>query len=330
MKLHATAVASSLLGSASAMEILLMGDWGGQSTTPYYTVDEKNTATSMKEQWDKYKVPLILALGDNFYDAGVKNENDKRFQETFEKVFDPSLDRFQVLAGNHDYAGNVTGEIEYSSHSTRWNFPSLYYTFTEELDSGSTLQFVFLDSCTLAGVPSHSENCEEENCRDELSGSKLDGSTVPDQQAADDQWSWAQATLANSTANFLVVAAHYPVWSVGEHGPTAALVNQLKPMLEQYKATAYFSGHDHSGQHIQDPADPAQVDYHVVGAAHNVDSSTAHASSVPKNSLKFHDGSGLTGGMYARISANSTSFVVHHYANDGKLLYSSPPKKPRR
>ena len=38
----------------------------------------------------------------------------------------------------------------------------------------------------------------------------------------------AEATIAASQADFLVVAAHYPVWSVCEHGPTSEFVSRLK------------------------------------------------------------------------------------------------------
>lgn len=309
-----------------------MGDWGGQSAYPYTTSDEVKTAKSLKEQKAKYDVPLTLALGDNFYDNGVKDSKDARFQETFENVFDKSLDNFHVLAGNHDYNGNVNAEVEYSSISERWNFPSLYYTWTENLDSGAEIQFVFMDSCSIAGTtPHHSEKqCQDdpESCRVASLGSSLDGADV-DQQFAQDQWDWAKETMANSTAAYLVVAAHYPVWSIAEHGPTAALVDKLMPLLQEYEATAYLCGHDHSAQHIRDPNDKANVDYHVIGAAHLVDGSTAHKDSIPKNSLLWHSGDPATGGMFGRISVNSTSFVVHHYANSGQLLYSSPPKGPR-
>ena len=49
-------------------------------------------------------------------------------------------------------------------------------------------------------------------------------------------------------AEYLIVAGHYPVWSIAEHGPTKCLLQDLKPMLHKYKATSYFCGHDHNLQ----------------------------------------------------------------------------------
>jgi hypothetical protein len=39
---------------------------------------------------------------------------------------------------------------------------------------------------------------------------------------------------------------------VGHHGPTDILVERLNPMLLKYKDAAYFSGHDHDMQHLDD------------------------------------------------------------------------------
>ena len=38
---------------------------------------------------------------------------------------------------------------------------------------------------------------------------------------------WLEDTLKASTASFLVVAGHYPVWSICEHGPTAGKSNPV-------------------------------------------------------------------------------------------------------
>ena len=65
---------------------------------------------------------------------------------------------------------------------------------------------------------------------------------------SDQQWTWIEDTLRSSTAHYLLVGGHYPVWSVAEHGPTQCLVDRLKPLLEKYHVTAYISGHDHNLQ----------------------------------------------------------------------------------
>ena len=62
------------------------------------------------------------------------------------------------------------------------------------------------------------------------------------------------------------------VWSVGHHGPTDVLVEKLNPMLVKYKVAAYFSGHDHDMQHLNDSG----VQYFLSGAGHLVESSQKH------------------------------------------------------
>ena len=84
--------------------------------------------------------------------------------------------------------------------------------------------------------------------KDPITGEDLTGSmyTGPSSQIlADEQWSWINNTLKDSDADFLIVAGHFPVWSICEHGPTSILVDRLKPMLEQYRVSAYLAGHDH-------------------------------------------------------------------------------------
>ena len=66
--------------------------------------------------------------------------------------------------------------------------------------------------------------------------------------AAQKQWDWLESTLKESTADYLLVGGHYPVWSISNHGPTECLVDQLQHMLQKYQATSYICGHDHNLQ----------------------------------------------------------------------------------
>ena len=54
--------------------------------------------------------------------------------------------------------------------------------------------------------------------------------------------------FCNCRADYLLVGGHYPVWSVGAHGPTSHLVENLMPLLHRNKVTAYMAGHDHDIQ----------------------------------------------------------------------------------
>ncbi|KAJ1476210.1 Metallo-dependent phosphatase-like protein [Baffinella frigidus] len=76
-----------------------------------------------------------------------------------------------------------------------------------------------------------------------------------------DQLRWLEETLAASTADFLIVAGHYPILSGGEHGSTPSLQTTVKPLLEKYGVDAYLAGHDHTLQHLESNG----VQYYVSG-----------------------------------------------------------------
>lgn len=59
---------------------------------------------------------------------------------------------------------------------------------------------------------------------------------------ARNQYEWIEDTLSASTADFIVVAGHYPIWSIAEHGSTQDLVTNLMPMLQRHGVNAYLCG----------------------------------------------------------------------------------------
>eukprot|EP00937_MAST-01D_sp_MAST-1D-sp2_P005099 g5099.t1 len=303
-----------------------MGDWGGSGSSPFTTSAEIATAAGMGKVASDVNAKFALALGDNFYSSGIHgDEHDARFQQTFENVFTAdSLQAenfFRVVAGNHDHNGNVSAQVAYSAVSKRWRFDDLYYSFTESAPDGSTLQVVYIDTVVLSGNASPlAEECDAATaeCRHlELKGSELPG---PDDAAlAATQMQWLEQQLQESHADYLIVAGHYPVWSECEHGPTDSLVSGLKPLLEQYNVSAYMNGHDHCAEYIDEGLG---VQYHTIGSAHGWDTSTEHASAVPKGSVKFHPASGVGG--FAKVAFSKAGLVVTHMSANGTALYAAP------
>lgn len=126
--------------------------------------------------------------------------------------------RWYVLCGNHDHYGNASAEVAYTKRSQRWFMPELYYTEVMVPSAGSdgsqlvlfysvqvfaipgtsrTLQLVMIDTVVLAGLTDPI-----------LRGLPPAGpvSTV----RAEDEWQWIEQTLASSTADWIIVAGHYP------------------------------------------------------------------------------------------------------------------------
>lgn len=307
----------ALVRSENSISFLALGDWGGQENSPYYTPSEKSCSMQMGDQASMVAANFTIALGDNMYYHGVRNEDDARFNETFESVFTaPSLQhKWYVIAGNHDHYGNVTGEIAYSSHSKRWTFPSLYYNKIFQIPgSKATLEIVLIDTVILSGISDFNDPSKPYEM-------------IHDRKAVVDQWKWINDTLKSSTADWLLVAGHYPVYSIAEHGPTKVLIEKLNPMLRENKVTAYLSGHDHNMQHLYESG----IDYFVIGAGHYIDSSNAHKDDVPSGSLKFFYGEkdSFSDGAFASFTVSSKKLTVTYINVNGQSIYQVTKMTPR-
>ncbi|CDQ85267.1 unnamed protein product [Oncorhynchus mykiss] len=103
----------------TSIRFLALGDWGGVPYPPYITPVEKATAWEMGKIAEQMGADFVLALGDNFYYSGVNSADSPRFQDTFERVYtaDSLNIPWYILAGNHDHAGNVKAQIDYSRKS---------------------------------------------------------------------------------------------------------------------------------------------------------------------------------------------------------------------
>jgi len=298
---------------------LAIGDWGGgllHSTTPA----EEAVGRGMQKVAQEADADYVLALGDNFYPLGIHFWNHFRFNETFEDVFDGNalgIDWF-VIAGNHDHYGDVQAQLDYTKKSARWQFPALFYSFTKPIPGGKTAQFVMLDSYTLSGMSFY----------DEATGEPLRDAGPPDAAHADAQWKWVEQQLADSSADYLFTASHYPVWSVCTHGPTADLVTNLRPLLQKYNVTAHLAGHDHCMQHIEE----AGIQYINSGAGSLAWYPTSNRHKIGNATLSWHmadDNRGEHTGGFASVEMDREGVVVRYHAEDGAVQYETPKRAPR-
>ncbi|XP_030052840.1 tartrate-resistant acid phosphatase type 5 isoform X1 [Microcaecilia unicolor] len=303
------------LDGKPSLRFVALGDWGGLPVFPFHTPRELRTASEIGRVADEMGIDFILSLGDNFYYDGVTEVDDKRFQTTFESVFeDDSLEDipWYVVAGNHDHHGNVSAQIAYSKVSKRWHFPSYYYDLRFKIPkSNATLAIMMIDTVTLCG---NSDDFQSQQPEKPLS-----------QEAATQQMSWLKKKLAASQDDYLLVAGHYPVWSVAEHGPTRCLVKHLLPLLKKYNATAYLCGHDHNLQYLQDELG---IGYVLSGAGNFMEHSLKHQRKVPAGYLRFYYAELVSMGGFAYLEASPKDLTITYIQADGKSLYqTSLPKR---
>ncbi|XP_021238651.1 tartrate-resistant acid phosphatase type 5 [Numida meleagris] len=314
--LAVTAVVAAKAGPGRAVQFLAVGDWGGVPEPPFATPREVATAAAMGRVAAEHGADFVLALGDNFYYDGVRDEWDPRFQETFERVFAvPGLRALPwfVLAGNHDHHGNVSAQLAYSRHSDRWHFPHYYYSLRLHVPgTNATARLLVLDTVLLCGAT------------DDFGVGAPPRGPV-DAAAAEAQLSWLQGRLAAARHDrYVLVAGHYPVWSVAEHGPTACLVRLLRPLLRRHRVTAYLCGHDHNLQFLQEDG----VGYVVSGAGNFMEASQSHKAAVPPGTLRFFFGAPESPGGFAHLRLDATAATITFLEATGRVLYrvALPPR----
>jgi hypothetical protein len=260
---------------------------------------------------------LVLA-GDNFYPAGVDSTDDPQWDSSYRSVYSDSVFNLPwwIIAGNHDWKplDGPQAELDYYTQKldARWNFPSLNYSQTWPLSNNKTLQIVFVDTQTMC------EECAIEQLDREIEkgeATPLDADIFRRQfplrkRLGADQWTWIESTLANSTADWIVVVGHFGVFSGGEHGNQDTLVQRLKPMMDQYNVDAYVAGHDHILQHLQSDS----VHYWGSGAGAKLGTYTAIPQSVfgaVANGFMLHsiDGDNMTVNIIDSTGATIYSYV---------------------
>jgi len=268
---------------------------------------------------------FVALLGDNIYGGQVT-----KLKEMFETNYNSATLAkmpFYAVAGNQDHRGNVSAQIAYTNKSKQWVFPYYYYNKVFQIPgtAGKTLEIVMFD--TVIAVRKNMARYRH----------LRKAHSEQHQPTAEEQWNWLSKTLSASTADYLWVGGHYPVYSACLRGPTARLVQRLKPKLEQYGAH-YMSGHDHCQGHIDDGQG---VQYVVAGAGMECCYEATHKDDVPANSIKFWmSGQGASSyqpmphGLvpkagFVSFKVGADNMTVSFHSHGGEEIYTTPPILPR-
>lgn len=239
-----------LVRNLCGLSFLAIGDWGGRNYPPYYTPQQKyNADNGMVKVATEKKSQFILSLGDNFYMDGVESEYSIRFNETFENVYNHVAIEdvpWYIIAGNHDHGGNITGELEYSKLSHRWNFPNLSYNMTKYVDDmhEKTIDFIMIDTMLYDYY---------DGVKNDYHGNGMD---------MEKHLAWIQQRLEASTADYILVVGHFPLYSTCSSGDPSYFRSLLNPLLVKHQAH-YMAGHDHCQSHVHDQS--SGIHYMVSG-----------------------------------------------------------------
>ncbi|PIN06243.1 Purple (tartrate-resistant) acid phosphatase [Handroanthus impetiginosus] len=223
------------------LRFLVVGDWGRKGE-----YNQSKVAFQMGRIGDELDVDFVVSTGDNFYDNGLEGETDPAFVDSYTNIYTAkSLQKqwFSVL-GNHDYRGDVIAQLSpvLRKIDSRWLCLRSFVVNAEiaELFFVDTTPFVE-DYFTDPGDHTY-------DWRGVTPVKSYIANTLRDLELA----------LKESTAKWKIVVGHHAIRSVGHHGDTQELVDQLLPVLQANNVDLYVNGHDHCLEHISDRKSPIQ------------------------------------------------------------------------
>lgn len=258
-----------------------------------------------------------MALGDNFYEDGIDNTTDPLWRTAYHNIY--KAESLQIpwypILGNHDYHVDPQAQIDrtYSSEEDIWTMPARYYVLNYSLPDGGIVSIVNIDTQLI------------DTGHDDTS---IIYSNPNWKEVRTTHLQWIDRTLAEQSkiATWVLVAGHYPIYSVGVNGDNSILLDSLQPILEKHEIHAYIAGHDHNNQYFT--MDDG-ITYIVSGQG------SGRGPFGPED-VKFYGTSASTNHMQHHSSECGFSFVkmtsetmnVSYVNVDGKITFTGVLSNP--
>ncbi|KAK4486186.1 hypothetical protein RD792_008855 [Penstemon davidsonii] len=223
------------------LRFLVVGDWGRKGD-----FNQSQVAFQMGRIGEKMDIDFVVSTGDNFYDDGLKGEDDPNFSESFTNIYTAnSLQKqwFSVL-GNHDYRGDALAQLSSSlrKKDSRWLCLRSFVVNAE------IAELFFVDTTPFVNYYFTNPEDHKYDWRGVTPVKSYTANILRDVELA----------LKNSRAKWKIVVGHHAIRSVGHHGDTQELVERLLPILRANNVDLYVNGHDHCLEHINDNKSPIQ------------------------------------------------------------------------
>ncbi|DBA04241.1 TPA: hypothetical protein N0F65_009476 [Lagenidium giganteum] len=219
-----------------------IGDWGDQRNHEGVKAVRDGILAEAKNG----TLDFALAVGDNFYDKGVKNVTDRIWTDVW-------VDRFHIgkdlqvpwiaLLGNHDHYGNAGAQVAYgesdSAASKYWIMPDNFYSVNARGPANKMAKFVISDTMILNDTK---------------------------------QFDWIKQQVTDPAAATVLAVGHHQIYSHDSRGDNKDKpMVTLKQLLEaQSQVKAYICGHEHDMQVLR----ANNVDHFVIGGGgHSINAS---------------------------------------------------------
>ncbi|GFQ03506.1 purple acid phosphatase 3 [Phtheirospermum japonicum] len=251
----------------------------------------------------KLDIDFVISSGDNFYDNGLKGADDPFFRTSFTNIYTAkSLQKpWYTVLGNHDYQGSTEAQL---SRALR-KLDNRWYCLRNFVVGAGLVDIVFID--TTPFVQQYFDNPKKQNF--DWKG------IMPRDKYISDLLRNLDLALKNSRAPWKIVVGHHAIRSIGYHGDTRELVDQVLPILEANKVDMYINGHDHCLEHLSNKQ--GKMQFLTSGGGSKAWKNKIHPELHNDTTHFYYDGQGFMSVELIRKKA-----YVAFYDVMGKPLYS--------